>query len=260
MICVRHSVAHGPAKDQRANNCANHAHQGHLACLRMWHAICDCAADQRPKGPGEDRRVRVRPVCAPAWPGPGDNSNHCPNHRPNYVTHGALHYAMIFHPASITIDRRLPHEDDIPSIPRQQGKRKIGLDHFFLAQSPCICYGWSINDDVTGRPDTVPPPPRGGPGSLERPMRHDQRRRRTSQAEHTYALGLASMLRTALSIHRITASNQFIPPPPGQGLSNTFERTSFAMLSHAAVLYFQVVFCFALYARKTKYRHKLKCH
>jgi hypothetical protein len=33
---------------------------------------------------------------------------------------------------------------------------------------------WLVNDDVTGRPDTVLLPSRSGPGSLERPMRHDQ--------------------------------------------------------------------------------------
>jgi hypothetical protein len=34
-----------------------------------------------------------------------------------------------------------------------------------------------INDDVTGRPDTVLLPYCSEPGSLERPMRHDQQRR-----------------------------------------------------------------------------------
>jgi hypothetical protein len=53
VVSVRHSVAHGPAKDQRADNRANHTHQGHLTGLRMRHAIRNDAANQRPNAPAK---------------------------------------------------------------------------------------------------------------------------------------------------------------------------------------------------------------
>ena len=132
MICVRHSVAHGPAKDQRADYRANHAHQGHLpACDPARHLqLRRQSAPQRPRRRSPSSRSAgmragvARPRQQQRSP-PQSSARLCNSWC------APLRYDL---PSSQHHHRSPPaSEDDISGIPWQQGKRKITARPLF----PC---------------------------------------------------------------------------------------------------------------------------
>src|SRR5262249_61205649 len=91
-------------EDRRPHPRPGRAGKGQSPRQRMRNPIRDRAAHQRPKCAGEDRRVSVRTICAPARTSTDDDGNHSPDHGPDNVAHGALHYAKSIRSAGFSFD------------------------------------------------------------------------------------------------------------------------------------------------------------